>query len=542
MSPKLNHENLGSVQKTAYLTATITTVDSEFDTACFGESGKCPAGTDIPIFYHCQYEEGEEPAQRDNGALEGAAGAFSEDDEVIVQCEITGANQYKVLRVMGFTDKPKVCEFYIDVTINTFIPAYYKTVKLIDNDGMVHIKDSSIEEPSKVGPFSNVAFPAKVYLYMVGNAPIITDNTDMLFSYFTEDPVKEFTVRVETWQEGATIAVNGIVLGNGDQQKFSWNFTSKVWSPVSGGVDKNTTKFMASKTNPSSTGYNQACKKEVVNAYEGTRILLTGEGEGNPQTMGEIYDYLMSAKKVSNSFYHCDLYKPYYGLLENEPIYGPPFETELEEYYRIAAWRVPYLLADDETINVKPEVSINFTAYRLGSLMVKDTLPPQYPRDCGVCDNWEVIEKTWVGNPEEIKYNSYPNFTSEAYLITAIMGKDLGGNYSDTPHECHSHSIYYNCSPEAGPEDDWMSCSRRGSSKIGEVVLSQLGIMTNSEGQNPVFEDAIINVSSTQRAICQMLTWEGDSTGEPNICEYQEQPAGTTIYEFSMISTPEHRI
>lgn len=111
MSPKLNHENLGSVQKTAYLTATITTVDSEFDTACFGESGKCPAGTDIPIFYHCQYEEGEEPAQRDNGALEGAAGAFNEDDEVIVQCEVLDSTTYKPLYVIGFVDKPKQCGF-----------------------------------------------------------------------------------------------------------------------------------------------------------------------------------------------------------------------------------------------------------------------------------------------------------------------------------------------------------------------------------------------------------------------------------------------
>jgi hypothetical protein len=107
--PKLDHKNLGEVQKTAYLTGVITTVDGEFDTACFTGTGNCPAGTDIPIFYHCSYLEGEEPAQRDNGALEGASGAFAEDDEVIVQCEVLDSTTYKPLYVIGFVDKPKQC-------------------------------------------------------------------------------------------------------------------------------------------------------------------------------------------------------------------------------------------------------------------------------------------------------------------------------------------------------------------------------------------------------------------------------------------------
>jgi hypothetical protein len=107
--PLHNHKNIGEVQKTAYLVGIVTAVDSEFDTVDFTGVGTCPSGVAIPLFYHCQYEEGEEPALRDNGALEGAAGAFSKDDEVIVQCEITGANRYVPLRVMGFTDKPKPC-------------------------------------------------------------------------------------------------------------------------------------------------------------------------------------------------------------------------------------------------------------------------------------------------------------------------------------------------------------------------------------------------------------------------------------------------
>ena len=103
--PLINHANIGEVQKTAYLVGTITSVDSEFDTACFTGIGACPPGSDIPIFYHCEPDS----ELRSNGALEGASGAFAEDDEVIIQCEITGANTYVPLKVMGFTDKPKSC-------------------------------------------------------------------------------------------------------------------------------------------------------------------------------------------------------------------------------------------------------------------------------------------------------------------------------------------------------------------------------------------------------------------------------------------------
>lgn len=124
--PLINHENIGEVQKTAYLVGIVTAVDSEFDTVDFTGVGTCPSGSACPLFYHCQYEEGEEPALRDNGALEGAAGAFSVDDEVIVQCKITGANRYVPLRVMGFTDKPKSCCFSDPFTEADFTWAAFK--------------------------------------------------------------------------------------------------------------------------------------------------------------------------------------------------------------------------------------------------------------------------------------------------------------------------------------------------------------------------------------------------------------------------------
>ena len=112
----INHANIGEVQKIAYLSAVITAVygtgeaDEYKDTVDFTGVGNCPAGSRIPLFYHCAADS----AQRDNGALEGASAAFSIDDEVIVQCEITGANSYKPLRVIGFTDKPKACVGWLE--------------------------------------------------------------------------------------------------------------------------------------------------------------------------------------------------------------------------------------------------------------------------------------------------------------------------------------------------------------------------------------------------------------------------------------------
>ena len=516
--PLLNHKNLGEIQKTAYLTATITSVDSGNDTASFTGIGDCPSGTDIPIFYHCEPDS----VKRDNGALEDAAGAFEEDDEVIIQCEVVDSTTYKPLYIMGFVDKPKACAFYIDVTVNEFVPAYYKTLKIIDAEGIVHIQKSTPEEPGKVGPFQKVAFPAKVYLYMDGNAPGIGGDSQMLFSYFTENPVKEFTVKVETWVEESTITVNGITLGNGDQQKFSWDYGTKTWSPVQGGIGDDTTLFMAPKRKPTSSGYNQACKKEVVNAYEGTRILLTG-GDGNPQTMEEIYDYCFSAKKVHNTFHGCDTYRPYYGLVENLPVYGPPYESVVEDLYYLNAWRVAYLLMDDNTIDSKPLNPVNFTATRLGSLMTKDTLPPVV---CSGCE-WTVEEKTWTENVEDIKYDGYPQ--GAAYLIVSIHTFD-GFHCYDVPHDCEKSG---NDNVPCGDNIWW---SYYEAKEIGTVTLPQMGIMSDSDGKNIVFEEVSLNVDHIAQ-----VTYMYFSGGE-SICERVGGGLDTKRYEFQAIPTPEHRI
>lgn len=113
MGHLLNHDNLGAVQKTVYLTATVVSTDSALDTMEFTGVGPCPDASAVPVFYHCS----DDAELRDNGALEGATGAFFEDDEVVVQCEIDASGVYKPCYVIGFVDKPKNCEIAcIDVT------------------------------------------------------------------------------------------------------------------------------------------------------------------------------------------------------------------------------------------------------------------------------------------------------------------------------------------------------------------------------------------------------------------------------------------
>lgn len=125
MSPKINHPNIGDVQKTAYLEGTILEVyatdeedfagepeESRIDTADINivlDDGNI-SGLKIPLYYHCSHDV----EKRANGALKNASAAFSEDDKVIVQCEIISANHYKPLRVMGFIDKPKACGWIED--------------------------------------------------------------------------------------------------------------------------------------------------------------------------------------------------------------------------------------------------------------------------------------------------------------------------------------------------------------------------------------------------------------------------------------------
>jgi len=98
--PKYDHDNFGDVMNHIFAKGVITSVDSENDLADVTVEGY-QDGSDIPLFYHCEAESEE----RSNGAVEGAAAAFSEDDEVIVMCTADGAP----VRIVGLVDGIKEC-------------------------------------------------------------------------------------------------------------------------------------------------------------------------------------------------------------------------------------------------------------------------------------------------------------------------------------------------------------------------------------------------------------------------------------------------
>ena len=98
--PKYLHDNFGHVQEHIFAKGIITAVDNENDLADVTVEGY-EDGEDVPLFYHCESDSEE----RSNGAIEGAASAFSVDDEVIVMLEVDGPP----VRIVGFVDGIKAC-------------------------------------------------------------------------------------------------------------------------------------------------------------------------------------------------------------------------------------------------------------------------------------------------------------------------------------------------------------------------------------------------------------------------------------------------
>jgi len=105
-----------------YSKGIITAVYSETDTANVTVEG-AKDGSDIPLFYHCS----DEAEERDNGAIEGAAAAFSVDDEVIVYHEAESGDP---VRIIGFVDGIKPCSMgpYLLIFSKTWITHAYYTL------------------------------------------------------------------------------------------------------------------------------------------------------------------------------------------------------------------------------------------------------------------------------------------------------------------------------------------------------------------------------------------------------------------------------
>lgn len=135
--PKLDHPNIGDVLKYVYLQGVITSVNSGDDTAGVSIPSIGMTAGNVPIFYHCTPDA----VLRDNGALEGASGAFSEDDEVIVRCEILDGATYKADRVMGFKDKPKVCYIPVILIVYTETSPDKTIVWDVENDCLFVLYD-----------------------------------------------------------------------------------------------------------------------------------------------------------------------------------------------------------------------------------------------------------------------------------------------------------------------------------------------------------------------------------------------------------------
>jgi len=98
--PKYNHDSFGDAVNHTYAKGVITAVDSVNDLADVTVGGY-QDGSGVPLYYHCESDS----ELRSNGAIEGAAAAFSVDDEVIVMLDAGGAP----VRIVGFVDGIQPC-------------------------------------------------------------------------------------------------------------------------------------------------------------------------------------------------------------------------------------------------------------------------------------------------------------------------------------------------------------------------------------------------------------------------------------------------
>jgi hypothetical protein len=105
--PTHDFTDIGDVLNYELLKGIITAIDSATDT-CMVNVG----GVVVPalLFYHCEPDS----IARENGAIEGASGGFSVDDEVIVLVN----NDKSVIKVIGHTDGIRHCGNPIVFTIS----------------------------------------------------------------------------------------------------------------------------------------------------------------------------------------------------------------------------------------------------------------------------------------------------------------------------------------------------------------------------------------------------------------------------------------
>jgi len=185
--PKKNFKNIGALQGYEYVAGVIDSIDGGNDTCglTIGED----TFADVPIFYHCNPESEE----RDNGALEGAAGAFADGDDVIVlrqrekeQIGTTGLYHDIKLFVIGHVGHKRHCE-------HNFVICFILRTEdsNINHYKIVEINESEITE----GEFVVEEYP--IY------APDAEENdlplTQPFIAYNYDAPPGYYTV-AELWQ------------------------------------------------------------------------------------------------------------------------------------------------------------------------------------------------------------------------------------------------------------------------------------------------------------------------------------------------------
>ena len=100
---RYNHPNIGDVQDHVFIKGVITAIDSATDLVSVIVEGGVTA-ENVPLYYHCD----EDSTERTNGAIEGAASGFNEDDEVVVMCS-GQPDAYVPVRVVARVDGIATC-------------------------------------------------------------------------------------------------------------------------------------------------------------------------------------------------------------------------------------------------------------------------------------------------------------------------------------------------------------------------------------------------------------------------------------------------
>jgi len=187
--PKKNFKNIGTLQGYEYVAGVIDSIDGGNDTCGLTVGEDTFEG--VPIFYHC-HPEAEE---RDNGALEGAAGAFAVGDDVIVlkqrkpdKIGDTQIDDVLKLFVIGHVGEKRHCAGNMILIVAAKSGAEAFAYDLINETVLVTVDsyDNVVSqlhgmgfngEPEKLEP----SFTTNPYLTLEKDASIVDERTSIVY-------------------------------------------------------------------------------------------------------------------------------------------------------------------------------------------------------------------------------------------------------------------------------------------------------------------------------------------------------------------------